>query len=121
MAWFTQGNVRIYYEDIGKGEPIIANHGVTEDSGFWTDSGIAARLAERYRVIPYDMRGHSRTVVDGEPYGFDVETMAEDIDSLADELGLDRFRGLSKRINPAGGCIPVGKAEDLENLRTLNR
>ena len=67
--------VKIYYEDIGEGEPIITSNGLMEDSEYWSETGVTARLAERYRVISMDMRGHGRTVVDGEPYGYDVATI----------------------------------------------
>ena len=28
MPYFEHGNLRTYYEETGKGEPIITNHGV---------------------------------------------------------------------------------------------
>jgi len=91
MAYFQHGNVQMYYEDVGRGEPVIANHGLSEDTGYWNDTGVTSKLAERYRMILYEMRGHGRTIIEGEPYGYDADTMATDIDALADHLGLDRF------------------------------
>lgn len=104
MAWFEKGNVRIYYEDVGKGEPIIANHGLAEDTGYWSDTGVTARLAERYRVVSMDMRGHGRTVIKGEPYGYDADTMAADFDALADYLSIGDFHLLS---HATGGMVAV--------------
>ena len=95
MAWLERGNVKFYYEDVGEGEPIITTHGLMEDCGYWSETGVTTKLAENYRVISMDMRGHGRTVVDGEPYGFDVATMGNDFGALADELGLDRFHILT--------------------------
>jgi pimeloyl-ACP methyl ester carboxylesterase len=104
MAWIEWGHTKIYYEDIGEGEPIITNHGLMEDGGYWSETGVTAKLAERYRVISMDMRGHGRTVVAGEPYGYDVATMGNDFGILADELGLDRFHILS---HATGGMAAV--------------
>ena len=104
MAWVEYGNVKFYYEDVGLGEPIITTHGLMEDCGYWSETGITAKLAERYRVISMDMRGHGRTVVDGEPYGFDVATMGNDFGVLADELGLDRFHILT---HATGGMAAI--------------
>ncbi|MBL7176308.1 MAG: alpha/beta hydrolase [Desulfobacteraceae bacterium] len=104
MAWFEKGNVRIYYEDVGEGEPIITNHGLSEDCGYWSETGVTARLAERYRVISMDMRGHGRTVVEGEPHGYDADIMADDFDALADFLNLDRFHILT---HATGGMVGV--------------
>jgi pimeloyl-ACP methyl ester carboxylesterase len=104
MPYFKHGNARIYYEDVGRGEPIISNHGLSEDCNYWSDTGVTARLAERYRVISTDMRAHGRTVVEGEPYGYDADTMAADFDALADYLDLDKFHLLS---HATGGMVAV--------------
>jgi pimeloyl-ACP methyl ester carboxylesterase len=104
MPYFERGNVKIYYQDAGKGEPFIANHGLSEDANYWSDTGVTAKLAEKYRVIAYDMRAHGRTVVSREPYGYDADTMAEDIDALADHLKLDKFHLLS---HATGGMVAV--------------
>jgi pimeloyl-ACP methyl ester carboxylesterase len=63
---------------------------------------MTARLAERYRVVSMDMRAHGETFVEGEPAGFDVETMADDIGALADHLGLERFHLLT---HATGGMV----------------
>ncbi len=58
MPYFEKDNLRLYYEDVGNGEPIITNHGRSEDTTYWSDTGVIAKLAEKYRVISMDMRGH---------------------------------------------------------------
>lgn len=102
MAYFQHGNARIYYEDVGKGEPIITNHGLAEDTSYWSETGVTTKLAERYRVISIDMRGHGRTVLEAEPYGYDADTMAADFDALADHLQLDKFHLLT---HATGGMV----------------
>lgn len=95
MPYFETGNLRLYYEDVGQGEPIISNHGLAEDCGYWRDTGVTAKLAERYRVVSMDMRGHGQTVLTDEPWGYDADTMGDDFDRLADHLGIDKFHLLS--------------------------
>ncbi|MBI4767102.1 MAG: alpha/beta hydrolase [Deltaproteobacteria bacterium] len=102
MAYFQNNNVRIYYEDVGQGEPIIANHGLAEDTTYWSESGVTASLAAKYRVISIDMRGHGRTVVEGEAKGYNEITMGEDFTALADHLKLGRFHLLS---HATGGMV----------------
>lgn len=104
MPWTQRGNARIYYEEVGKGEPIITTHGVAENGAYWSEPGVTTWLAERCRVVSMDMRAHGQTVVEGEPLGFDVETMADDIGALADELGLARFHLLT---HATGGMVGV--------------
>ncbi|MHA1670507.1 MAG: alpha/beta fold hydrolase [Promethearchaeota archaeon] len=77
-------------------------HGLIEDANYWSETGVTAKLAEHYRVISIDMRGHGRTVIKGEPYGYDPEIMAGDFDRLADHLGIDRFHLLS---HATGGMV----------------
>jgi len=95
MAYFQNGNARIYYEDVGEGEPIFTNHGVSEDTTYWSEPGVTAALAEHYRVISIDMRGHGRTIIESEPKGFDEVTMGDDFTALADYLGFEKFHLLS--------------------------
>ena len=104
MAFLEKGHVKIYYEDFGEGEPIITTHGLSEDGTYWSETGVTAKLAENYRVISMDMRGHGRTRIDGQPFGYDVATMANDFDLIADELGLDKFHILS---HATGGMAAV--------------
>jgi len=117
MAFFQNGSARIYYEDVGEGEPILANHGLSEDTGYWSEPGVTADLAGRYRVVSMDMRGHGRTVVEGEPKGYDADTMAADFDALADHLGIERFHLLS---HATGGMVAarygMGRSDRLLSL-----
>jgi hypothetical protein len=82
----VDGKARIYYEDVGMGEPIITVHGLSEDGNYWSETGVAASLKEKYRVISMDMRGHGRTMVESEPFGFDADTMAAYFDALIHSL-----------------------------------
>ncbi|HEC38257.1 hypothetical protein LCGC14_0944120 [marine sediment metagenome] len=104
MPYFQNENVKLYYEDVGEGEPIIANHGLMEDGTYWSETGVTTKLAEKYRMISIDMRAHGRTIVDGKPFGFDADTMAADFDALADFLEIDRFHLLT---HATGGMVGV--------------
>ncbi len=104
MPYFKNKNVKMYYEDVGEGEPIIANHGLMEDSSYWSETGVTAKLTEKYRMISMDMRAHGRTIVDGKPFGYDTDTIAADFDALADFLEIDRFHLLS---HATGGMAGV--------------
>ena len=114
MAFFNYGKVKIYYEDVGRGEPIITNHGLSEDANYWSETGITARLAEHYRVISMDMRAHGRTAVEAEPKGYDADTMAADFDALADHLGIDKFHLLSHAT-----ALCCSKAADFASMAAL--
>ena len=69
MSTFTRGNAKIYYEEHGSGEPLIAVHGLIENATYWHLGGVTELLSKEYRFIPMEMRGHGRTKVQGEPTG----------------------------------------------------
>lgn len=115
MATFNHGNAKIYFEDNGHGDPIIAIPGLIETTRYW--GRIADRLIEGYRFIPMDMRGHGRSVVKNKPYGFDDVTIGSDIIALADHLKLDRFHLLC---HSTGGFAAVRYAmKDSSRFATL--
>jgi pimeloyl-ACP methyl ester carboxylesterase len=105
MPYFIQGNARIYFEDSGTGEPVIAVHGLIENTMYW--NYVSEILSGHCRFISMDMRAHGQTRVTGESCGFDVETIGNDIMALADHLHLDRFHVLS---HSTGGFAAVRHA-----------
>lgn len=84
----TQNNatpVEIYYEDTGKGKPVIFIHGWPLDQQMWEYQLI--ELADKgLRCITYDRRGFGKS---GRPWdGYDYNTMAGDLKALLEELDL---------------------------------
>ena len=54
--------MRIRYVEAGSGEPVVLAHGFTRTlEGGWMDTGVFDNLAEDYRVIAFDHRGHGKT------------------------------------------------------------
>ena len=105
MPHLTRDNAELYYEDQGEGPAIITTHGVSENTLYWSLPGITDRLVQAgYRVISTDMRAHGRTRCTGENKGYDVDTMAEDFNAIADHLGVDRFHLLT---HATGGMVGV--------------
>ncbi len=95
MAFLNLPTAEIHYENTGAGEPVIAVHGLIENTTYWSETGIAARLSEKYRFVSMDMRGHGQSVATGTPPGYDAETIAGDMEALADHLGFKRFHLLT--------------------------
>ena len=62
MEFRGRDGVRLAYQVIGEGRPLILMHGYTGWGAHWVDSGIAPPLAGRgHRVIMPDMRGHGQS------------------------------------------------------------
>jgi pimeloyl-ACP methyl ester carboxylesterase len=105
MPYFEKENVKLYYEDVGKGVPIISNHGLSEDCNYWSESGVTEILVKAgYRFISIDMRAHGRTrpISQKEPKGYNADTMLGDFDALADFLKIEKFHLLS---HATGGMV----------------
>ncbi len=78
--------IRIWYAEFGAGAPVILLHGGLANSNYW--GKLVPALAQRYRVIVMDSRGHGRSSRDQKPYGYDL--MASDVLALMDYLKIDK-------------------------------
>lgn len=58
MAELKTGPVRIHYEVIGSGDPLLLMHGGTTSSEYWYLAGYVDALADRHTVVMFDFRGH---------------------------------------------------------------
>lgn len=79
-------NVCLYYEDYGKGQPIILIHGWPLSHKMW-EYQISEFVNAGYRVIAYDRRGFGQS--DRPWEGYDYNTMAADLKDLINHLELD--------------------------------
>jgi non-heme chloroperoxidase len=80
------GEIQIYYEDHGSGEPVVLIHGYPLDGHSW-ELQHRALLEAGYRVITYDRRGFGRS---SQPtVGYDYDTLAADLDILLGHLALE--------------------------------
>lgn len=83
MATARLNGVELYYETTGAGPRLVLTHGSWTDGSGWTPA--MATLAERYEVVTWDRRGHSRSESGSEP-GSRAEDAA-DLAALIEHLG----------------------------------
>jgi pimeloyl-ACP methyl ester carboxylesterase len=84
--FFDSAGVRIRYIEEGAGEPVLLIHGLAINLDLnWAQPGIVKGLAERYRVIAMDSRGHGKSGKPHDPKSYGIE-MAEDAIRLMDHL-----------------------------------
>ncbi len=107
MPYLTRGDAKIYFLEQGEGFPIIAIHGLIENTAYWRLPGVVDRLADEFLVVSMDMRGHGNTKVNGGALGYDEETVAADILALGDKLGFEKFHLLT---HSTGGFAAVRHA-----------
>src|SRR6266481_5479502 len=84
----NSGDIELYYEDHGSGEPIVLIHGYPLSGASW-EKQVPALLEAGYRVITYDRRGFGKSSQPATGYNYD--TFAEDLHKLVSELKLHDF------------------------------
>ena len=84
MATIDIGDTRLYYELSGGGPPLLFVHGMCGDADVWADQ--AQRLADRYTVVRYDRRGHTRSARGDAPISSTLH--ADDAAALIEALDL---------------------------------
>ena len=105
----TLGDIDVYYEEQGAGEPVLLLHGLGSSTEDWEPQ--VAALSRHRRVITYDVRGHGRT---SKPRGrYTIHQFATDAAALLELLdgGPAHIVGLSM-----GGCIAFQLALDRPDL-----
>lgn len=76
----------IYYQDYGKGQPVILIHGWPLSHRAW-EGQITELVDAGFRAISYDRRGFG---VSSAPWtGYDYSSLASDLKALIDQLDLD--------------------------------
>ena len=84
----NSGDIGLYYEDHGSGEPVVLIHGYPLSGASW-EKQLSALLPAGHRVITYDRRGFGRS---SQPTtGYNYDTFAEDLRKLVTHLNLRDF------------------------------
>lgn len=87
MAFAQRDDARIYWNALGRGDPVVAIMGLGCSSAMWFR--VAPQLARRHRVILLDNRGAGQTVTP-RCLVHRVSTMAADVAAVLDAAGETR-------------------------------
>ncbi len=88
MPYVDRDGVKVFYEVVGAGEPVLLTHGYGASGEMWAPQVKA--LADRYRVITWDMRGHGRTDSPADPARYSAAATVDDIHAVLDAVGVAR-------------------------------
>jgi pimeloyl-ACP methyl ester carboxylesterase len=109
--------LRVHVMEVGEGHPVVCLHGWPQDGRAWRR--VAARLADRHRVICPDLRGFGRSETPREDYS--TAALVDDVLSLLDALELERVHLLGHEL---GGRVAfhlcLRAPERVGRLVTLN-
>jgi pimeloyl-ACP methyl ester carboxylesterase len=85
VAFVTVNGVQLAYDDVGSGVPLVLVHGSWTNRHGW--ARVVPGLADRFRVVRHDRRGHSES----EESSGTLDDDAGDIVALAEALELGPF------------------------------
>ncbi len=88
MPKLHRNDVALYYEEAGAGPLVLLSHGFGATSKMWRPQ--LPVLAERYRAVAWDLRGHGQTVSPEDPAAYSSAACVDDIAALLDTAGADR-------------------------------
>jgi pimeloyl-ACP methyl ester carboxylesterase len=86
------GGLRLHVREWGKadGPPILFIHGLSQSHLCWAKQ-YQSSLAEEFRLVAYDLRGHGMSEAPLEPEHYsDGALWADDVAAIIDQLRLDR-------------------------------
>jgi len=98
MSTARVGDIELYYEDHGSGEPLLCIMGLAADSMAWVLQ--TPDFSKRHRTIIFDNRGVGRSSKPRGPYS--IAQMADDAAALLDALDIPRAHVLGVSM---GGMI----------------
>ncbi|MFD4241337.1 SDR family oxidoreductase [Streptomyces sp. NPDC058525] len=89
--WVSTGGVELCVAELGDTEQptVVLVHGYPDSKEVWSE--VAERLAARFHVVLYDVRGHGRSTAP-QPLrgGFTLEKLTDDFLAVADAVSPDR-------------------------------
>ncbi|MFD6966680.1 SDR family oxidoreductase [Streptomyces sp. NPDC059949] len=89
--WVSTGGVELCVAELGEADrpTVLLVHGYPDSKEVWAE--VAERLATRFHVVLYDVRGHGRSTAP-QPLrgGFTLEKLTDDFLAVADAVSPDR-------------------------------
>ncbi len=107
----VEEDVRLYYESWGEGPPVVFVHGGGASHEVWEQQ--VYHLAEDFRTVTYDLRGHGES--SKPPDGHTFDRFTDDLEALIDRLDLNNHSLVCHAI---GGYVGLNYA--LRNPEALD-
>jgi pimeloyl-ACP methyl ester carboxylesterase len=88
MSIVKANGIQIYYEEAGRGKPLVFVHEFAGDWRSW--EGQMRFFSGRYRAVTYSARGYLPSDVPEDPERYSQDFQVEDLRGLMDALEIDR-------------------------------
>jgi pimeloyl-ACP methyl ester carboxylesterase len=84
----TRDNVRLHYEEVGHGTPLVFVHEFAGDWRAWEPQ--MRYFARRYRCVTFSFRGYNPSDVPQAPESYGYEHFRDDVIAVMDHLKIDK-------------------------------
>ncbi|MCE8033238.1 MAG: alpha/beta hydrolase [Halomonas sp.] len=108
MPYLVNRQVKIHFQQLGEGPPLVLQHGFSDSISGWYEAGWVKRLGRHFRLIMIDARGHGLSDKPHAPDAYDLSHRVDDVLTVIDTLGLERVHFLGYSM---GGWIGLGLAQ----------
>lgn len=112
MAWASNGRVRIHWQELGQGEPVLLIMGHLYTGDMWYP--LIPELSKKYRLIWFDNRGSGES---GRARRTTVSDMAADARAVMDAAGVERAHVFG--VSMGGGIAMQLALESPERVQSL--
>jgi pimeloyl-ACP methyl ester carboxylesterase len=108
MPYVANNGVRIHYQVVGSGPPLVLQHGSFGSADDWKEFGYVDALAPQNQLVLVDARGHGLSDKPHEAAAYDLKLRVSDITAVLDDLQIPKsdYMGYSM-----GGWIGFGLAK----------
>jgi len=108
MASVDNQGVKITYQVMGQGSPILLVHGGFGYKEMWEEMGVVESLKKKYKLISIDLRGHGLSDKPHNPSAYSMKAFTSDMEAVLDRLEIHQvnYWGYSM-----GGWIGFGMAK----------
>ncbi len=95
---------------IGQPETIVFHHGLGASAGIWR--AWAPMLADRYRMLSFDMRGHGQSAHPASDAPLSLDLLVDDLFAVTDAAGIGRFHLVGESIGGTLALLAALRAPD---------
>jgi pimeloyl-ACP methyl ester carboxylesterase len=106
MPYVPSHGVRIHYQIVGNGPPLLLQHGFTDSLESWYEFGYVPALRPQYRLILLDARGHGRSEKPHEAPAYELQLFVADILAVLDHLRIAKAHYWGYSMGAASGLPP---------------
>lgn len=90
MPYINNSGIKIYYEVVGQGHPIIFHHGNGSCAQDWYDMGYVDLMKDHYQLILFDMRGYGKSSKPHDKKYYTAEQITSDSIALMNHLQITK-------------------------------